>query len=148
MASRIRNLIGWSLFAVYGGIALLGHAGLHAVEGTGHVHSHATDVSSDGHSHSHSHAHGCCHHHPHTSAGGHGDSQPAGQDDHDHHGPGHDHDNCLICHHFAAKAALLTTAAPLNLAAGIEQVSSVPLDTFASLDRYVLPIRGPPTGGC
>lgn len=145
MYSRIRNLIGWSLFAVYGGIALLGHGGLHAVQDAGHGYSHGPEVAA---ADSHSHAHGCCHHqHSHATAG-HKHSQPGDRDQHDHHGPEHDHDNCLICHHFAAKAALVTAAAPLNLAAGIEHCVSVPSAIASGADRYVLPIRGPPAGTC
>ena len=45
MSARIRNLIGWSLFAVYGGIALLGHGGLHAVQDVGHGHSHGPQIA-------------------------------------------------------------------------------------------------------
>jgi hypothetical protein len=144
MNSRIRNLTGWSLFAAYGGIALLGHAGVHAVHDAGHGHSHGMAVAAG---HSHSDAHGCCHHHSHSGADQ-KHSPPGDRDQHDHHGPGHDHDNCLICHHFAAKAALLMAAAPLNLAAGLEHRASVLSTVAAGADRYVLPIRGPPAGDC
>jgi hypothetical protein len=143
MTSRVHKLIGWSLCAVYGAIALLGHAGMHAVQGTEHVHLHGT-VATTGHSH----AQGCCHHEHSHSAADHKHSQPGDQDQHDHDGPEHDHDNCLICHHFAAKAALVTTAAPPNLAAGLEQVAHAPLSVVSGADRYVLPIRGPPAGDC
>jgi len=146
MSARIRNLIGWSLFAVYGGIALLGHGGLHAVQDVGHGHSHGPQIAAG---ETHSHEHGCCHHHhhPHSTAD-HKHSQPGDHDQHDHDGPQHDHDNCLICHHFAAKAALVTAAAPLNLAAGIEHHISVPSAVASDADQYVLPIRGPPAGDC
>jgi hypothetical protein len=145
MAARIHKLIAWTLFAVYGGIALLGHGGMHVLEGTHHVHLHeGTAVAA----HSHSHAHGCCHHHHHSDSTGHDHSQPGEGDHHHHNGPAHDHDNCLICHHFAAKAALVTAAAPLSFSAGVEQVVCVPSAIASDADRYLLPIRGPPAGEC
>lgn len=138
MSSRIRNLMGWSLLAVYGALALLGHAGMHALDGS---HVHAPEVAD---ARSHSHAHGCCHDHAHDP-----DGHSHEQHDHQHRdGHGHDHDTCLICHHFAAKAALVSIAAPLNLAAGLELVACVCSETPSAADGYVLPIRGPPACDC
>lgn len=146
MASRIRILMGWSLLAVYGGLALLGHAGMHALEGS-HAHAPADHVAD---AHAHSHDHGGCHHHPHSSVGGDTAECPGEQDGHHHHhdGQGHDHDNCLICHHFGAKAALIAVAAPLTLASGLEHVACIGCATPPAASRYVLPIRGPPAGDC
>src|SRR5262245_33189123 len=100
MSSRLRRLIGSSLLAIYGGIALLGHGGLHVLQGDEHFDA-AADAHAVAHAHSHSH-HGCCHHHAPPKAAGRPDSQPTHHHEHRHDGPAHDHDNCVICQHFAA----------------------------------------------
>jgi hypothetical protein len=143
MVSRFRRLIGLSLLAVYGGLALLGHAGMHALHGDDHHHAHGVVVV--GHAHGHTHGHsGCSHHHgPKTSTQS-TDPQSGEQHEHRHDGPAHDHDNCVICHHFAAPAFLFAPAALLNLALSLEQVTYVSVRSIAGDDGYVLPIRGPP----
>ena len=142
MVSRIRRVIARSLFAVYGGVALLGHAGLHALQGKDHLHVHGNAVAAHTHVHS-----SCCHHHgPHTADQS--DLQPSQHHGHHHHGPEHDHDDCVICQHFAAKACLLTQDAALNLTAGVAQFTPAAATFTPGDDRYVLPIRGPPAAAC
>ena len=148
MLSRIQRLIGWSLFAVYGGIALVGHGGMHLLHDDSHVHAHQHG-GAVAQAHEHSHRHGSCHHQQHadeeTPAS---DPHSGGGHEHRHDGPAHDHDNCVVCQHFAAKACLVAADLSLNLAAGVELLDqAAPL--FASgEDRYVLPIRGPPMLAC
>jgi hypothetical protein len=145
MFSRIRRLTGWSLLAIYGGLALLGHAGMHELPG-GHHHGHQPHSAAVS-THSHAHA-GCGHQHDHSSPLQGGDEQSGQPHGHRHHGPAHDHDNCLICQHFAAKALVFTPPTLLNIAAAAEHLACPPSQPFAGVDAYVLPIRGPPCCGC
>ncbi|MFO1093890.1 MAG: hypothetical protein U0992_11350 [Planctomycetaceae bacterium] len=142
MSSRLRRLIGCCLLAIYGGMAVLGHGGLHALQADEHLHATADSVAAS-HAHGHTH-HGCCHHHPQQQAANQPDSQPAQHHEHRHNGPAHDHDNCVICQHFAAGAVLVAFGAPLNLIAGIERVAQVATSLSTVEDSYLLPIRGPP----
>ncbi|MBL8850918.1 MAG: hypothetical protein JNG89_14665 [Planctomycetaceae bacterium] len=148
MLSRIQRLFAWSLLAVYGGIALVGHGGMHLLHGDSHVHANS-QVASDAHAHGHSHSHdSCCHHHHAGAEAPAGDPHSGGEHEHPHDGPGHDHDDCVICHHFAAKACLDAADLSLNLAAGVELIDFAAPEFASGEDRYVLPIRGPPLSAC
>lgn len=141
MLSRIQRLIGLSLLAVYAGIALVGHGGMHLLHGDSHFHPHAV-AESGGHSHG-----GCCHHHHADEATPESDSGSGGHE-HRHDSPAHDHDDCVICQHFAAKACLIAADLPLSFSGGVEHIDC-PLPLLISgEDCYVLPIRGPPALSC
>lgn len=142
MPRLLRKLAVCGLLTAYGTIALLGHAGLHAVGGHHHSHSHGLDNHAASAAEDHHH-HGGCHHHHH-------DQPPAGQSSGDEHHPGHDHgplhddDNCSICHFFAAHGWVLTQAAPLHADAQAEPVLIPAAPRLPGAEQFQLPIRGPP----
>ena len=147
MFARLRKLTGWSLLAFYGGLALLGHAGMHEFHGD-HAHTHdAVAARSAAQPHSHSHS-GCCHHHAHSTGAQDDGSQPGHEHNHHPHGPSHDHDNCLICQHFAAKAFVFAPPVLPGLSVNHEQTRCASSRPVIGADLYVLPIRGPPSRAC
>jgi hypothetical protein len=156
MSPRLHKLSACGLIALYGAIAVLGHAGLHAVGGHHHGHAHALDYGvataahcsshqSDAHRH-----HGHCHHHDHSSAGHrHAEHRDAGHEHEPHrHAPLHDEDNCSICQYFAAHGVVLSLDATLVLGSVAEPVHCDSSPRLPGAEQFQLPIRGPPALGC
>jgi hypothetical protein len=156
MPTRLHKLTACGLIALYGAIALLGHAGLHVVGGHHHGHAQPLDyhVAASHHAeaqHAAAHRHGSrCHHHGHSHAGhAHATHRHAGHEHAPHqHEPLHDEDTCSICQYFSAHGVVLTLDAPLPVACVAEPVLCVSPPRLPGSEQFQLPIRGPPALGC
>ncbi|MBX3436795.1 MAG: hypothetical protein KF861_04830 [Planctomycetaceae bacterium] len=141
----MRRFPAYFLTVFYAGLSFLGHAGLHALDGTSHCHHHdhgvAVRPAECGHQHSPTHS---CGDERHThGAAAESDSAPAPEPE----SPPHDHDHCLICQwHAQGKTAVAALSWAALDAPGLDDL---PVDATlpSQNDPLAARSRGPPLRG-